>query len=92
MLPGTAEFTDHPVWYHPTAVLQSPATGMWFPLVAVGQWVPAGKIVGYVTDYFGERIADVTAPFAGVMLYVVMTPPTMQGEPVGMVGAPSPQP
>jgi len=92
MLPGAAELTDHPVWYDPTVVLQSPATGMWFPLVEVGQWVPAGKIVGYVTDYFGERIADVTAPFAGVMLYVVKTPPTGQGEPVGMVGAPRAQP
>jgi predicted deacylase len=92
MIPGAAEFTDHPVWYDRTLVLQSPATGMWFPLVEVGQWVPAGKIVGYVTDYFGDRIADVTAPFAGVMLYVVMTPPTMQGEPVGMVGTPSAQP
>lgn len=92
MIPGAPELTDHPAWYAQTLVLQSPATGVWFPLVEPGQWVPAGKIVGYVSDYFGDRIADVTAPFAGVMLYVVKTPPTAQGEPVGMVGVPQPQP
>jgi predicted deacylase len=92
MVPGAAEVPDHPTWYGNTLVLQSPATGVWFPLVEPGQWVPAGKIVGYVTDYFGGRIAEVTAPFAGVMLYVVKTPPTSQGEPVGMVGAPQAQP
>jgi predicted deacylase len=92
MIPGGADFIDHPAWYAQTLVLQSPATGVWYPLVEPGQWVPAGKIVGYVTDYFGDRIADVTAPFAGVMLYVVKTPPTTQGEPVGMVGAPQEKP
>ena len=92
MPPGPATFADHPAWYGRTEVLQSPATGMWFPLVDGGQWVPAGKVVGYVTDYFGERLAEVTAPFAGVMLYVVKTPPTSQGEPLGMVGAPQAQP
>jgi predicted deacylase len=92
MLPGPATFADHPAWYGRTEVLESPATGVWFPLVDGGQWVPAGTVVGYVTDYFGERLAEVTAPFAGVMLYVVKTPPTTRGEPVGMVGAPQAQP
>jgi predicted deacylase len=90
MLPGAVELTEQPVWYGQTRVLQSPATGVWHPDVQPGQWVPEGKVVGYVTDYFGDRIAEITAPFAGVMLYVVMTPAMNQGEPVGMVGVPVP--
>jgi predicted deacylase len=92
MLPGRATLTADPAWYPRTEVLSSPATGVWFPLVDGGQWVPAGKVLGYVTDYFGERLAEVTAPFAGVMLYVVKTPPTTQGEPLGMLGAPAGRP
>jgi hypothetical protein len=45
-----------------------------------------------VTDYFGDRVAQIRAPFAGVMLYVVATPAMGRGEPVGMVAVPQGRP
>ena len=40
-----------------------------------------------MTDFFGDQIAEVRAPFSGVVLYVVATPPITKGEPVAMIGA-----
>ena len=37
--------------------------------------------------FFGDTIDEVRAPFGGVVLYVVATPPISEGEPVGMIGA-----
>ena len=50
--------------------------------------VPAGMVMGVVTDFFGNTLSEIPAPFAGVVLYVVATPAISQGEPLGMVGHP----
>jgi predicted deacylase len=89
MVPGPVEMVRHPIWFERTEVLASPATGVWHPVVERGQIVQAGTLIGYVTDFFGDRVAEVRAPFAGEMLYVVATPATTKGEPVGMVGRPT---
>jgi predicted deacylase len=89
MLDGPVELTERPVWFVRTQVMTSPATGVWHPAVEVGQAVPENGLLGHVTDYFGDRIAEVRAPFAGVAMYVVETPPISAGEPVSMVGVPA---
>ena len=48
--------------------------------------MPSGTLLGYVTDFFGKRLEEVRAPFAGVVLYIINTPPTTAGEPLAMVG------
>jgi predicted deacylase len=92
MWPGEPDPSEPPVWYGRTQVLQSPETGVWHPLVERGQFVPQDELLGYVTDYFGDRVAQIRAPFAGVMLYVVATPAMGRGEPVGMVAVPQGRP
>ena len=47
--------------------------------------VGAGTLIGRITDAFGRVLHEVRAPFGGVMLYVVATPPVSQGEPLGDV-------
>ncbi|MDB4877847.1 MAG: N-alpha-acetyl-L-2,4-diaminobutyric acid deacetylase [Gemmatimonadetes bacterium] len=89
MLPGPRELVEHPVWIEPSEVLSSPDTGTWHPLVQLDQHVEQGALLGYLTDYFGERIADVRAPIAGIVMYVVVSPAMGRGEPVAMVGVPS---
>lgn len=86
MLPGPRELVEHPVWLDRTEVLTSPASGTWHASVERGMTVQKGTVLGRVTDYFGETVAEVRAPFAGVVLYVVGTPAMTKGEPVGMVG------
>ena len=51
-----------------------------------GHTVQKGTVIGYVTDFFGTRMGDVVAPFAGAVLYVIGTPATSKGEPLAMIG------
>ena len=90
MLPGDVELVRHPIWFERTEVLRASVPGTWHPAVTRGQTVAAGTLIGTITDYFGDRLADVRAPFAGIMLYVVATPATSAGEPLGMIGEAKP--
>jgi predicted deacylase len=87
MLPGSVELVQHPIWLERTQVLTSPATGTWHHAVERGHTVTEGTLIGRVTDFFGNTLAEVRAPFAGEVLYVVATPAMSRGEPVAMIGA-----
>jgi hypothetical protein len=52
----------------------------------MGYFVREGQIVGTVTDYLGAWKEDVRAPFTGILLYVIGTPPCNEGEPLFEVG------
>lgn len=88
MIPGPVEMVTHPIWIDRTEVLRSPATGTWHAAVERGHTVTTGSLLGTVTNFFGETIAEVRAPFAGEVLYVIGTPAMSKGEPVAMIGAP----
>jgi len=86
MLPGPREMVEHPRWLEPSEVFYSPGTGLWYPAVVPDQHVEKGAILGTLTDYFGETIAEVVSTLDGVVTYVVTSPAMSEGEPVGMVG------
>ena len=88
MIPGTVELVRQPLFFERTEVLRSPATGVWHPKVERGQSVQKGMLIGVLTDFFGTTLAEIRAPFGGVVLYVVGTPAMSQGEPMGMIGEP----
>jgi predicted deacylase len=75
-----------PVYLDPAAVLNSPATGILYPHVEPNAMVKKGAVLAHITDFFGKKIAEVKAPFAGLILYVVATPPITEGQPVACVG------
>jgi len=79
-------FKMKPIYLDPAEVLNSPATGILYPHVERDQMVTKGVVLAHITDFFGKKIAYVKAPFAGVVLYVVATPPITQGQPVACVG------
>ena len=87
MLPGQVALVQHPIWIERTEVLRSPATGTWHAAVERGHTVAQGTLLGRVTDFFGKQVAEVRAPFAGEVLYIVGTPAMSKGEPVGMIGS-----
>jgi predicted deacylase len=86
MLSGPREMVEKPHWIEPSEVFTSPDTGTWHPMVRPDQRMEKGAVLGRLTDYFGETIAEVRSPLAGVVLYVVVSPAMSKGEPVGMVG------
>jgi len=85
MIEGEPERASAVVWLTEGQVVRSPAPGMFQPAVEPGYFVERGGLLGTLVDYFGDPIQNITAPFAGVVNYVVSTPPVSAGEPLAMV-------
>ncbi len=73
------------VWLEEGKVVRSPAPGTFEPAVEPGYFVEKGGLLGTLSDFFGDPIQAINAPFAGVVNYVVSTPPVSEGEPLAMV-------
>jgi predicted deacylase len=78
--------TAVPVWIDRSEVITSGVTGIFIPLVERGHSVAQGTLLGRITDFHGTVLEEVKAPFAGIVLYVLGTPPISKGEPVAFVG------
>ncbi|HUG99605.1 MAG TPA: M14 family metallopeptidase [Gammaproteobacteria bacterium] len=85
MLEGTAEPNSGVVWLEDYQVITSPVTGVFRATVRDGYAVAEGGLLGELYDAFGARIGDVRAPFAGIVNYVIGTPPAVEGQPLAMV-------
>ncbi len=86
MVPGTPEAAPVPVWIDKYEVITSPLDGLFYPCVETGRYVAKGQRIGRVVDDLGTVRADMTAPFSGIVLYIVGTPPAAKGEPLFEVG------
>lgn len=84
----------HPEPGEPTTVLEefhwvtSAHTGLFYPDIAPGDRVEKGQRVGETRDYFGRRLAEITSPASGIVLFTVTTPATNAADPLFAVGAP----
>ena len=88
MMSGSPDAPPKPVYLDPAEVLMSPATGILYSHVERDQTVQQGAVLAHITDFFGRQIAEVRAPFDGLVLYIVATPPITKDQPVACVGAP----
>jgi hypothetical protein len=86
MIPRPKTEAGPVTWLAPTRVIRSTETGMFHPAVRPGDKVGEGALLGTITDYFGDPIQEVRAPFGGLVIYVVATPPVASGEPLAMLG------
>ncbi len=86
MIEGKPPVLADPVWIDKYEVVSSNSDGLFFPKVELSAMVAAGQTVGLVTDYFGAVKEEVKAPFAGIILYILGTPPANKGEPLFEVG------
>lgn len=85
MLEGSVEENKGIVWLTGYEVIKSPVTGLFQPSVRDGYAIAKDGLLGQLVDAFGDKITDVRAPFAGVVNYVVATPPVNEGDPVAMI-------
>jgi predicted deacylase len=86
MIDGDPEPAADPVWIDKYEVVYSRHDGLFAPRVEMGYYVQEGQVVGTITDYLGAWKEDVKAPFTGILLYVLGTPPCNAGEPLFEVG------
>lgn len=85
MLDGPAEANEGVVWMTGYEVIRSPVTGIFQASVRDGYAIAKQGLLGHVVNAFGDRVTEVRAPFAGIVNYVVGTPPVSEGEPVAMI-------
>jgi uncharacterized protein len=86
MLPGAAPPVEHAVWIENPNVVKAEGEGVFFPVVGPEAYVTKGMRVGYVTDYFGEKISDIAAPVSGVVIYIRAIPSLKKGDNVADIG------
>ncbi len=87
MIEGEPDMTADPVWIDKYEVVYSGEDGLFYPLTEMGYYVKKGEVVGYLTDYLGNVVKEYRAPFTGILLYVIATPPANKGEPLFEVGS-----
>lgn len=86
MLPGEVKPVEHPVWIGQITTVHSEHEGIFYPLTVPEAYVAQGMRIGYITDYFGNKIEDVGAPAAGVIIYICSVPSMSKGGTVAYVG------
>jgi predicted deacylase len=86
MLAGEAAPVAHPVWIGQLTTVKSDHDGIFYPLVVPEAYVQQGMIIGYVTDYFGNKLADVTSPISGVVTYICSVPSMKKGDTAANIG------
>jgi predicted deacylase len=86
MIEGRPDAAAEPVWIDRYEVVYSQTDGLFYPQAEMGSYVARGQKVGFVTDFLGLVKEEVRAPFSGLLLYIINTPPTSKGEPLFEVG------
>jgi predicted deacylase len=86
MLPGDPPSPAPAVWMANPTVVTSDYDGVFYPLVAPEAYVQKGQRVGYVTDYYGGKLADFLSPTSGVVIYVRAVPSLKKGDNVVDIG------
>jgi len=79
MLAGEVKSIEHPVWIGQITTVHSDQEGIFYPLVVPEAYVAQGMTIGYVTDYFGAKLADVVTPISGIVVYVCSVPSMAKG-------------
>jgi hypothetical protein len=78
---------SQPVFLERSEVVRAGVTGVFYAEVERGRTVKKGARLGRITDFHGKTIEEIVAPFDGLILYVVGTPPVNKSEPVAAVAA-----
>jgi predicted deacylase len=87
MLPGPiSSALASPLWISKLTIVKSEQEGIFYPSVVPESYVHQGMTVGYITDYFGNKTADVTAPVTGVVTLVCSVPTMKKGDNVVYIG------
>lgn len=87
MVEGEPQKLGEPVWIDKYEVVYSESDGLFYPLTEMGYYVKEGEKIGYLIDYLGNTIKEFRAPFTGIVLYIVNTPPANKGEPLFEIGS-----
>jgi len=87
ILPGVPESVEPVTLLHTFHVVTSQHAACWYPAVRSGDTVSQGQPLGELRDYFGDTVAHIAAPLAGLVLYRVTSLAVDPGDPLVGIGA-----
>ncbi len=68
------------------STVKSKSTGFFYTEKKAGDLVKKDEFIGYITDFFGNKLEDVTASESGIILYMIGTPPINKNDTVMNIG------
>ncbi|WP_229239663.1 succinylglutamate desuccinylase/aspartoacylase family protein [Echinicola soli] len=86
MYPSEINSSVNQKWFEAQVYLKSPSTGLFYSKIKSGDKVTKGQVLGNITNIFGEKLEDISAPSSGIVLYKVGTPPVNKGETLFCIG------
>lgn len=86
MLPGIVQPVEHPLWIGANTVVTSDRDGIFYPLTGPEAYVTKSMRIGYLTDFVGGKVWDVTAPISGVIIYIGAVPSMKKGDNIAYIG------
>jgi predicted deacylase len=86
MTDGTPRTAAKTVWIERIVSIAAEQDGMFHPQVSRDAHVTKGATVGTVSDYWNKTIATVTAPEAGIVMFVRALPSLRKGDTVVNIG------
>jgi len=86
MLAGAAAPVARPVWVEKIVTIAADREGVFHPTVDRDAHVAKGAKIGFVTDYLNRPLQDVTAPEAGIIMFVRALPSLKKGDTIANVG------
>jgi hypothetical protein len=86
MMAGEPAMVQSPVWVESVLTVTSDQPGIFYPLVKRGTYVAKDMPIGYVTDFFAQKVFEARAPAAGVVLYVCSVPSMTKGGTIANIG------
>jgi uncharacterized protein len=76
----------NPVWVDPIVTVSAERDGMFHPTVDRDAHVAKGARIGLVTDYLNRPLQDVTAPEAGIVMFIRALPSLKKGDTLASIG------
>ncbi|MEO0472160.1 MAG: M14 family metallopeptidase [Bacteroidota bacterium] len=86
MLEGEATVPTGIAFIEERSYLSSEHNGLFYSMKKSGDYVKKGMQLGYITDFFGQKIQDIYADQDGVILLIIGTPPINQAETLAVIG------
>jgi uncharacterized protein len=86
MLAGTVAPVRSPVWIEKVVTIAAEQIGIFYPSVERDAHVVKGSKIGIVTDYLNNQLQEVTAPEAGMILFVRALPSLKKGDTIANIG------
>jgi len=79
MLPRARPAAQHITWLGEDARIRTDSNVVWTASVDRGVRVKTGQVIGYTSDYWGRKIADVKAPRDGMVTFIRSVPSAWAG-------------